>query len=547
MTVESLARPWHKQWPGNVPQSLDYPKTPLGEVLRRAAGREPEKAALYYGGREITYGQLDGWADRFGAALQGLGVGKGDRVAICLPNLPQFIFAYYGTLRVGAVAVAISPLYKERELSQILVDSGAKVIVCLDKSYPTVQSIREKTKLEHVFTSRPDDFLPNAPESPAPLGASGLRGLIATHSNPPRTVDIDAEDLALLQYTGGTTGAPKGAMLTHHNLVTNATQFSSWLNMKAGAEVHLSVLPFFHIYGMTVALNAPVYTSSAMVLIPDPRDIGAILQAIDKYRPTIFCGVPATYIALINHPDIKQHNLHSIRVCVSGASPLPLQVQKEFEQLTDGRLVEGYGLTEASPVTHVNPLDDPAKNRPGSIGIPISDTEARIVDLETGERELSPGTVGELVVRGPQVMVGYWNNAEETKTALRDGWLYTGDIAAMDSDGYFHLVDRKKDMINVSGLKVWPREVEEVLYEHVAVKEAAAVPVPDATSGEAVKAYVVLKEQYKGTITASELTEFCKGKIASYKAPKIVEFRDTLPKSPVGKILRRELKMRERS
>ena len=293
---------------------------------------------------------------------------------------------------------------------------------------------------------------------------------------------------------------------------------------------------------MTTAMNAPIYTRSSMILIPDARDINAILQAIDTHKPTIFCGVPAMYIALINQPDIKKHDLRSIRVCVSGSSPLPVEVQRRFEELTGGRLVEGYGLSEASPVTHVNPLDDTSKNRPGSIGIPISDTQAKIVDLETGERDLPVGTPGELVVRGPQVMLGYWNNVAETRMTIRDGWLFTGDIATMDSDGYFRIVDRKKDMINISGLKVWPREVEEVLYEHPAVKEAAVVAVPDAMSGEAVKAFIVLKEDYIGKVSSEEISRFCKEKIATYKAPKIIEFRESLPKTPVGKILRRELR-----
>lgn len=497
---------------------------------------------MYYGDREIAYRELDGLADRFGAALQDLGIKKGDRVAIYLPNLPQFLFAYYGALRVGAIVVAASPLYKERELAHILMDSTATVLVCLDTLYPYVQSVREKTELNHVLTTSVSDYLSHPSESHVPLNAKDLRKLLADCDDRPKPVDIDAvRDLALLQYTGGTTGVPKGAMLTHHNLVVNAVQFSSWLGMTQGSEVHLCVLPFFHIYGMTVAMNVPVYTASAMVLIPDARDVDVMVRAIELNKPTIFCGVPAMYIALINRSDIRRHNLGSIRVCVSGASPLPVQVQRRFEELTGGRLVEGYGLTEASPVTHINPLDSPDKNRSGSIGIPISDTEAKIVDLETGERDLPPGTVGELIIRGPQVMIGYWKNAEETKLVLRGGWIHTGDVATMNSEGYFRIVDRKKDMINVSGLKVWPREVEEVLYEHPAIKEAAAVALPDPTSGETVKAFVVLKDEYKGKIRDVDVIQFCKAKIADYKAPKIVEFRDALPKTSIGKILRREL------
>ncbi len=541
--LESLKRPWNDNWPKNVAHSLDYPQISLGEILQERADRFPEKTALHYDGSKISYGELNSLADRFATGLQSQGVDKGDRLAIYLPNLPQFVFTYYGALRAGAIVVAVSPLYKERELAHILTDSGAKALVCLDKLYPYAQSVRDKTELNQVFTTSVGDYAQHVPESHDISGTTNLRKFLEDNEDQPRRVEIDAKkDLALLQYTGGTTGVPKGAMLTHYNLVVNAIQFSSWLAMRPGAEVNLSVLPFFHIYGMTAAMNVPVYTSSAMILIPDPRDIDAILRAIDTYKPTVLCGVPATYIALINRPDIRQHNLRSIRVCVSGASPLPLQVQRRFEGLTGGRLVEGYGLTETSPVTHVSPIDDVAKNRSGSVGIPISDTEAKVIDLDEGECDLPPGTVGELVVRGPQVMMGYWKNAEESRMALRGGWFRTGDIATMDQDGYFHIVDRKKDMINVSGLKVWPREVEEVLYEHPAVKETAAVPIPDAASGEAVKAYVVVKEEYAGKVTASELIEFCKKKIADYKAPKAVEFRDALPKSSIGKILRRELK-----
>jgi len=368
-----------------------------------------------------------------------------------------------------------------------------------------------------------------------------MNTIIAENDSVTSLTDIQpTRDVALLQYTGGTTSVPKGAMLTHYNLVANAVQFSTWLGMKAG-EVHLAALPLFHIYGMTVAMNAPILTFGSIALIPDPRDTNAILQAIGDLKPNVFCGVPAMYLAIINRPNINRDKLRSIRVCVSGASPLSLQVQRKFEELTGGKLVEGYGLTEASPVTHVNPLDSAQKNRFGSIGIPISDTEAKIVDAETGAYDQPPGVAGELVIRGPQVMIGYWHNAHETRMALRDDWLHSGDIATMDSDGYFHIVDRKKDMINVSGMKVWPREVEEVLCEHPAVRDAAAVSTPDLTNGEAVKAFVVLRDGYE-EVTPSEIIEFCKERIANYKAPKIVVFRETLPKNSIGKVLRRELR-----
>jgi long-chain acyl-CoA synthetase len=330
-------------------------------------------------------------------------------------------------------------------------------------------------------------------------------------------------------------------MLTHYNVVVNAVQFSTWLGMNT-QDVHLAALPLFHIYGMTTAMNAPIFTAGSIVLTPDPRDTEAILQIVEKFKVTIFCGVPTIYQALINQPNIRRRNLSSLRVCISGASSLPSQVQIEFEKIIGGRLVEGYGLTEMSPVTHVNPLDHPAKNRLGSIGIPILDTDAKIVDTETGTVTLPEGEQGELVVRGPQAMKGYWHADEETEISLRDGWVYTGDIAVMDSDGYFRIVDRKKDMINVSGLKVWPQEIEAVLYENLAVKEAAAVAVPDPDSGEAIKAFVVLKDEYRGRVSESDVINFCRERIANYKAPKIVVFRDTLPRSSIGKVLRRELR-----
>jgi len=443
--------------------------------------------------------------------------------------------------------VACSPLYKEKELVHILADSESRVLVYLDKLDLYVQSVKGKTRLEQLISTSLDEFgVQETTETKVkPVASSNLnmKELIESTTGKPVTAFLNpTEDVALFQYTGGTTGSPKAAMLTHRNLVVNAVQFATWLYMRDREEVNLSVLPFFHIYGMTAALNSPIYTSSKMILIPDPRDTNSLVEAIDKYEPTIFCGVPASYIGLINIPNIEQHKIRSIRTCISGASPLPQEVQRQFEELTGGRLVEGYGLTEASPVTHVNPLDDPKKNRPGSIGIPISDTICKIVDVENGIRDLPPFEAGELVIKGPQIMLGYWNMPEETNLVLKNGWLFTGDIAVMDNDGYFRLIDRKKDMINVSGFKVWPREVEEVLYEHPAIKEAAAVATADSESGERVKVFVVLNDNFRGEISASEIIAFCNERLAIYKVPKIVEIRESLPKTQVGKILRRELK-----
>jgi len=546
-----LEKPWLNSWPKGVPQHIDYPEISLGEALRKSAAAAPGEVAINYFGTRITFKELDQLVDKFAVAEQNMGVQKGDRVAIYLPNTPQFVIAYYGTLRAGGVVVACSPLYKDREIAHILKDSEAKIIVAWDKLYPFVQAVRNETKLTEVVTTSVRDYLPPALRLLSPLkgvksypcpGAKDMMALLKETRGEPKAVQIEPrKDLALLQYTGGTTGIPKGAMLTHYNLIVNVEQVKSWVPLQPG-DSHLSVLPLFHIFGMTVAMNSPIYQRSTMVLLPDPRDIHGVINAIEKYRPAIFPGVPTMYIALINTPDIAKRNIRSIKLCVSGASALPGEVQRKFESLTGGRLVEGYGLTETSPVTHVNPLDDPQKNRPGTIGIPFPDTEAKIVDVETGEHDLPPGEAGELVIRAPQVMMGYWNKPEDNKVSLRGGWFHTGDIAAMDPDGYFRIVDRKKDMIDVSGFKVWPREVEEILFEHPAIQEAAVVGIPDERSGEAVKAFIVLKKDSEGKVTAEEISKFCKERIAAFKAPKSVEFRKELPKTAVGKVLRRELK-----
>lgn len=546
-----LEKPWYRFWPKGVPKSIEYPNLALGEALRETARKYPENSAIIYFGARTTYKELDELVDKFATALQDLGVKKGDRVGIFLPNIPQFVISLYGALRAGAVCVACSPLYKARELEHQLNDAGAETLVAMDTLYSIVQETKERTKLRNVITTSPRDYLPPLLRLLAPLkgvksqkcpGALDFLSLMKKYGPDPKPVTVKPEDLALLQYTGGTTGVPKGAMITHRNLVVNAGQCELQLPIRRGVDVNVSALPLFHIFGMTCAMNAPVLTGTTMLMIPNPRDPKAILKAITKHKASVFCSVPTMYVALINRPDISKYDLSTLRACLSGAAPLPVEVQKKFEQLTGGRLVEGYGLTETSPVTHVNPLDDPRKNRPGSIGIPVSDTDAKVVDLETGKKDLKLGEVGELVIKGPQVMQGYWNKPDETEIALRNGWLYTGDIAKIDEDGYFYIVDRKKDMIDVSGLKVWPREVEEVLYEHPAVKEAAVLGVPDPYRGETVKAYVTLKPGYEGKVTEEEIIKFCKEKIATYKAPRSVEFRTTLPKTLVGKILRRTLR-----
>jgi len=545
-----LAKAWLRHWPEGVRQTILYPEIPLPEMLSIAAKKYPNSTAIIFSKKSMTYQELDKLSNKLAHSLLNLGIKKGDRVALCLPNIPQFLICYFGAIRAGAIVVPCSPLYKERELEFQLNDSEAETIVTLDNLYGLIASLRARTRLRNVITTALFDFATDLPEASAgsetkdilPPGTVSLPDLVRGNTESPPKIAIDSKrDPALLQYTGGTTGIPKAAILTHHNLVVNAIQFGSWLpTIREGREVVLAALPLFHIFGMTVAMNMPILKAETIVLLPRFETL-EVLKMIQNHAATFFPGVPTMYIALINDPHTARFNLQTVRLCISGGAPLPVEVMRKFESLIRGRLVEGYGLTEASPVTHCNPVDRREKVRAGSIGIPLPDTEAKIVDIETGEHDLSADKNGELVVRGPQVMAGYWNQPEETRLVLRHEWLYTGDIAKMDEDGYFYIVDRKKDMINVSGLKVWPREVEEVLYEHPAVKEAAVIGVADPYKGEAVKACLVLKEGFRGRVGAEDVVRFCKDKMAGFKVPTQVEFVYDLPKTPAGKVLRRDL------
>ncbi|MEM2211172.1 MAG: long-chain fatty acid--CoA ligase [Nitrososphaerales archaeon] len=539
---------WIKFYPSWVKPNLEYPKIPLSEIFRNSVNKHPNHIALIYYDARITYKQLDEYVNKCARALNELGLHKGDRVALCLPNIPQYIIAFFGILRAGGIAVPCNPFYKERELEYQINDAGAKIIVTLcDKiqgfdACDVIMRIKNKTKLESIITTSMADFLTDEYKKRLRVerihydNTYDLMNLIKDQINQPLLTQIEFDEVALLQYTGGTTGIPKGAMLTHYNLVSNAVAMSEWLKLKN--DICLGVLPFFHIYGLTVSMNASLYSASTLILIPR-FDAKIVMEIIERERVTVFCGVPTMYIALINHPDILKYNLSSLRVCVSGGAPLPSSLIESFKRFSSAQLIEGYGLTEASPVTHCNPL---GFNKPSSIGIPIPDTEAKIVDLNDPLKELKVGEIGELAVRGPQVMKGYWNKISETELVLKNGWLLTGDIAKMDEDGYFYIIDRKKDMINVSGLKVWPREVEDVLYEHPAVKEVAVIGVADPYKGESVKAYVVLKDGYQGKVTENELIAFCRERIANYKVPKLIEFKEQLPKTSVGKVLRRALR-----
>lgn len=555
------AKPWHKNWPSYVPKTITYPEVSLSDLLRRTAQKHGNQTAIVFLGKEITYQELDTLTDKFATGLHSLGVKKGDRVALFLPNIPQFIIGYYGALKLGAIVTAVSPLYKERELEYQINDSGAETLVFLDTLYPTVKAVHGKTKLKNLIVASVGEYLPSAkrilggllgkvPKLSVPLepGTHYFKQLIEKHSPQPPKVEINPkEDLAALQYTGGTTGVPKGAMLTHFNLASNAVACVNWLygkELKEAEDVFLTVLPLFHIYGMTTGMNAPIYLAGKMIMLPRPDSV-EILNSIQNYKVTVFCGVPTLYAMLINRPDINKYNLKSIKFCISGAAPLPPEVQKKFMDLTGGVLVEGYGLTESSPVTHCNPLDKTLKTvKVGSIGLPWPDTDAKIVDVKTGEKEVPVGKVGELIIKGPQIMKGYWNLPEETNDVLRDGWLYTGDIGKMDDDGYFYITDRKKDLIKYKGWSVYPREIEDVIYEHPAVKLCAVVGKPDPEAGQLPKAFVVLKEGAKAT--EEEIINFVKGKVASYKTIREVEFRTELPMTLVGKVLRRTLREEEK-
>ncbi len=558
----AIPRPWYQHWPQGVPKTIDYPDIPVHALLRNTAKAHPEWPALRFYGKRTTFRELDDQADRFAAGLRRIGVKPGDRVSLLLPNAPHFFVAFFGVLRAGAIVVQTNPLYTPRELQNLYNDAGVETVVVMDLFWHNLIRAKPNTPVKRVVLCDVKEALPSPLRQLYPIRKRGdlkrqghwpleipqepwvhrFSELLATQGQPGTEPAVNPrEDVAVLQYTGGTTGTPKGAMLTHRNLVANALQVQAWLPTRGpDQERFLAVIPLFHVYGLTTALTGPVARGAESIIHPNPREIQAILKLINKTKPTIFPGVPTMYIGILRHPKLSKYDLHSIKACISGSAPLPNEVRHEFERVTGGRLVEGFGLTEASPVTHCNPLEGLIKE---GIGLPFPDTDSKIVDMEDPSKDVPQGGIGELAIRGPQVMKGYWHKPEETANVLHDGWLLTGDIAKMDEDGYFFIVDRKKDMILCSGYNVYPREVEEVLFMHPAVQEAAAIGIPDPYRGESVKAYVVLKP---GTAaTAEEIIAFCKGKLAPFKVPKQVAFEKELPKTMVGKVLRRELKERE--
>ena len=557
-----MEKPWLAFYEPEVPRSIDYPREPLHLMLEQTAQKYPEKTALklvlrYLGpvrlGATMTYRQLLEDVNRFAAALHALGVRKGDRVALMLPNLPQFVIAFFGALKVGAIVVNTNPTYTSREIEHQFADSGCETVVLLSAFYDKLKEVQEHTQVKRVIIADVPDYVP-APfnalvkrtvkkhgqmvDVALGNGVYSFKKLVEQHPEAPPRVDIDPGQVALFQYTGGTTGVPKAAMLTHYNLVANTIQVKNWMrSLVEGKERMMGAIPFFHVYGMTVAMLLAVYIGAENIIVPNPRPIDGVMTTIQKEKATVFPGVPTMYIGIINHPKVKEYNLTSVKACISGAAPLPMDVQVKFGEITGGRLVEGYGLTEAAPVTHCNPIYGQRKS--GSIGLPFPDVDARIFDYEK-LTEKPVGEEGELWLKGPQVMQGYWQQPAETaKTITEDGWLRTGDIARRDEDGYFYIVDRLKDIIIASGFNIVPREVEEVLFLHPKVQEAVVAGVPDKYRGETVKAYVVLKPEQ--TCTAEEIRSFCEERLAPYKVPKQVEFRSELPKTQVGKFLRRVL------
>ncbi len=564
-------RPWLRHYEQGVPAELEIPDRPLTWLLDQTVSHHAGHTAFIYYGTKLSYAQFSSLANRFATGLQRLGIKKGDRVAIALPNIPQYPIAFYGALRAGAVVVPTNPLYTEREMQHQLEDSGARAIVMLDIFYPVVRAIRANTPLERIIITSPADFLPPLLRRLYPLTQRKARhpeprltekelqedkmlltmsSMLASHAksgievfNLP--VPSSGDDLAVLQYTGGTTGLAKGAMLTHRNLLANALQTRSWIpNGLDAHEVTLCVAPFFHSYGLTVGMNLSIRAAATMVLLPQFKT-KEVVKTIRRYRPTQLPGIPTMYIAIMREASKNGEWLRSIKFCISGASALPSQVRIDFEAMTHGKLVEGYGLSEAAPVTHCNPLNGDIRD--GSVGIPLPGVEAAIMNPETGQL-LPVGAEGEIVVKGPNIMKGYWNRKEETAATFKNGWMRTGDLGRMDEEGYFYIMDRAKDLIIASGFNVYPREVEEVLFMHPAVQEAAVIGVPDAYRGETVAAFVALKPGFEQSdATRQNILAFCKKELTPYKVPKVLEFRDSLPKTLVGKVLRRELRAVGRS
>ncbi len=549
-----MEKTWYKSYAADVPYNLQYQNITVAEALAKNADLFPDSTALIFLDARISYRRLNEMANSFANALIGMGVKPGDRVAMLMPNMPQIVIATYGAWKAGAVVVMNNPLYTDHELEYQLNNSGSTVLVTLDLLAPRMIALRPKLPVKKIVVAHIRDHLGFPKKQLLPIVAKDKHrdipktpdvyewmDLLKNNPSTDTGIRVAFESLATLQYTGGTTGVSKGVMLTHKNLSSNVQQIEAWFpGFAKGEMVELGVLPFFHSFGLTCVMNFCIWMAGADVLIPRPEPL-AVLEAIHKHKVTFYPAVPTIYVGLLNHPKLAKYDVSSIVGCFSGAAPLPLEVIKAFEEKTGSQICEGYGLSETSPVVTINPWGGTTKV--GSIGLPISDTELRIVDLDDGTKDMPAGEPGEVIIRGPQVTAGYYNMPEETAKTVKDGWLYTGDIGKMDEEGFFYIVDRKKDMIIAGGYNIYPRDIDEVLFEHPKILEACAIGVPDQYRGETVKAFVVLRPDQ--TLTEQEVIDFCKEKLAKYKVPTAVEFIDSLPKSAVGKILRKELRAME--
>ena len=553
-------RPWFRSYDARVPRRIDFQKASIPEFFEQSAARFPDTPALVFLNRQLTYSELKEEVDRLAGGLAELGVQKETRVAIQLPNLPQTVISLLATLKLGAQALMTNPLYMPHELKQQWNHAGCELVITTDQLYQQkLRDVRDQLAVRNFLVTSVTDYLRFPVKQLARLklrmmdppgiatvedapGIHQFREVIRSGGSRVPDVPLQLEDLAVVQYTSATSGAAKGVMLSHRNLSFNTQQNRAWFpELENGREVFMGVLPYFHIFGLTVSLLLPLYIGATIILVPDPRDVASMVKNITRHRVTLLPGVPAMFNGINHHSGIEKVDLSSLKACISGSAPLPRAVLESFETLTGSRIVEGYGLTEASPVTHVNPFK--GVREVGSIGLPLPDTEAKVVDVRRGRKTLDWGEEGELVVRGPQIMRGYWKSQEETAEVLRDGWLYTGDLATMDQRGYFRIVGRKKDIILASGYNVYPDEVDSVLVSYPAVLEACTIGVPDPKRGETVKSFVVLKTDEEAT--EEEIREFCRKKLAAYKVPQLVVFRDQLPKSAMLKLLRRSLREEE--
>jgi long-chain acyl-CoA synthetase len=555
-------KPWLAHYDKGVPQAVEIPGVPLFHFLDESARKYPDRACTIFKGAVITFKEMNAISDRIAAALVDMGLKKGDRVGIFMPNSPQFVMIFFGILKAGGVVVATNPLYTPHEIEHQASDAGIEVMFVMTNYYNTIKKAQPNTKIKKVIVTNLKETLPPVMrilftllrekkggfhiDKNLPEGDVWLQDLLAKYASASRpNINVGPDDTALFQYSGGTTGVSKGAIALHRNVVANTLQIKSWLVTTIdGQEVYLMAIPLFHVYGMVAGLGIAIASGASMVMVPNPRDLKDVLENIAKYKATVFPGVPAIYNGINNHPDAKagKYELSSIKVCISGSAPLMRETKEEFERLTGGKIFEAYGLSEAPTGTHGNPLL--GENKTGSIGMPFPNMECRVVSLDDGETDLPEGEIGELLLHGPQVMKGYHNMPTETANSLRADkngkiWLYTGDIVRMDEDGYFYIVDRKKELIKPGGFQVWPREVEEAISAHPKVLEVGVAGIPDPNRGETVKAWVVLKPGE--SLTEEELRAFCKQSLAPYKVPTHVEFRSELPKTTVGKILRREL------